>query len=173
MMDGQIESWVAIYDLGNLSLWTIPYKALGITIQTLNKIYKCRSSKLFVLNASKGFYNAWRIIRKFIEERTLTKLQIHMEINCKELFEQVHPDQLEKRFGGNAPDAEGIFWPPFIPSQNFGVDEGNLCSTEQHEMNCLQNQFFKPMTPHNIEEQKQSSKLSEFSVEGSEGCEVV
>jgi|JI9StandDraft_1071089.scaffolds.fasta_scaffold239802_1 hypothetical protein len=91
MILGQVENWVAIYDLGGLGLWTIPYKALGVTVQTLAKIYKCRTSKMFVLNASQGFFNCWKIISKFIEERTLAKIQIHTENTCPELLQYVHP----------------------------------------------------------------------------------
>jgi hypothetical protein len=46
---------------------------------------------MFVLNASQGFFNCWRVISKFIEERTLAKIQIHTENTCAELVQEVHP----------------------------------------------------------------------------------
>lgn len=40
---------------------------------------------------------------------------------CDELKSMVHPSQLEKKYGGEAPDYEHPTWPPRMPK--YVVDE--------------------------------------------------
>jgi len=38
----------------------------------------------------------------------------------------MHPQQLEKRYGGEAPDRESNYWPPSFPSNTFGEDPSRI-----------------------------------------------
>lgn len=40
------------------------------------------------------------------------------------MVDSFHPSQLEKRFGGNA-DQPKLYWPPHLPSLEFGEDPKN------------------------------------------------
>lgn len=44
-----------------------------------------------------------------------------------ELLKNIHQSQLQQKYGGEAPDIT-IFWPPYSPSDEYGVDPEKLVS---------------------------------------------
>ena len=49
---------------------------------------------------------------KFVDEFTNKKMLIFGDTYEKEMKELIAPEQLEKRYGGEAENAEDNFWPP-------------------------------------------------------------
>ena len=72
------------------------------------------------MNVSPGFFNIWRFIRVFIDERTLAKIEIDKAPCVNEMWDLMDKNQVEKIFGGNCEIKKDNFWPPFIPNNNFG-----------------------------------------------------
>ena len=52
-------------------------------------------------------------ISVFIDPETKEKIVLAGELDPPELIDMFHPDQLEKRFGGNRPTPTH-FWPPYV-----------------------------------------------------------
>jgi hypothetical protein len=88
------------------------------------------------MNVSSGFFRAWTIIKNFVEERTLAKVTIDKQPSVPEMWDIMHPSQVEKVFGGEAETTTENFWPPMMPSDNYGHDQENLCSLEEHQERC-------------------------------------
>jgi len=91
--------------------------------------------KIFLLNVSYAFTMIWSTIKGFIEEHTRRKITLSNSLICKELIDLFPPSQLQKRYGGTAPDVvEGLYWPPRMPE--FLVDDeinSRLVPEEQYE----------------------------------------
>ena len=63
-------------------------------------------------------------VKYFLDETTARKIALYSSHTCKELLELVAPEQLEEKFGGKAKNKEvGDFWPPTLPSMEFGVGQ--------------------------------------------------
>jgi len=54
----------------------------------------------------------WKIVKKLVDPLTILKFVICSDDFTKDLFKLIHPDNLEKRFGGNQPDLVDNFFPP-------------------------------------------------------------
>lgn len=50
-----------------------------------------------------------------------------------ELLKAFHPSQLEKKYGGTAKDAVK-FWPPVMPSKEYGHDPEILVDEEEYKL---------------------------------------
>lgn len=76
----------------------------------------------------------WTVIEKFLDKETVKKLSFHREPNPTDIINNFHPSQLEKRFGGEA-QTPTVFWPPIIPSTEFGeYPEYQLPESEYEEL---------------------------------------
>lgn len=75
-LPGQIENWIIVFDLSNLSLMNVPFKTLKAFLDCLQSQYRCTAAKIFVLNVSSAFAFLWNTIKGFLEEHTKKKLQI-------------------------------------------------------------------------------------------------
>ena len=98
---------------------------------------------MFILNTTYGLKLAWSVIQTFMKTHTKKKISLTNENTDKELFEFAHPDQVEEKYGGNAPDAE-VFWPPVMPSTNFDHDENLLVSEKEYLEILKNNKDLKP-----------------------------
>lgn len=113
---GQVEQWVTICDLNNMSLTSLPRKQLlafgGI----------CQGNLMFHLFKSIYTSVGWgqrlffKGIKVFIDPETREKIVLSGDLNPPELIDMFHQDQLEQRFGGNRPTPTH-FWPPYMGSE--------------------------------------------------------
>ena len=95
------------------------------------------------VNATEAIYILWKIVQAFLEEYIKKKISIHKENTCESLQKLFHPSQIEQRFGGTAPNVTK-FWPPMIPSQEFGCHKENLVTVEQYAELVKVNPELKP-----------------------------
>lgn len=98
---------------------------------------------MFILNTTYTLKFGWSVIQAFMKTHTKKKISLTSDNTDKELFEFAHPDQVEQKYGGNAPDAE-VFWPPVMPSSNFDHDESLLVSEKEYQKILNSNKMLKP-----------------------------
>ena len=55
----------------------------------------------------------FKAIKWMIHPETLEKMTITSEMSPRDLVDQFHPSQLERRFGGEA-ETPKQFWPPYV-----------------------------------------------------------
>lgn len=142
-LPGQIENWISICDVAKLGITEIPVKLVGKVISCLSDNYRCKTRRMFILNTTYGLKLAWSVIQTFMKTHTKKKISLTSDNTDKELFEFAHPDQVEQKYGGNAPDAE-VFWPPVMPSSNFDHDESLLVSENEYLDILKSNNELKP-----------------------------
>lgn len=63
----------------------------------------------------------WKIIKIFVDDSTKQKLIFSKTGTDEGLKKMFHPSQLQQKFGGEAEDIN-LFWPPYSPSDEYGVD---------------------------------------------------
>jgi len=62
----------------------------------------------------------WNIIKLFLDAVTVKKFVFLKESTLNTMHSIINPDQLEKRFGGNAENAKDKYlFPPIVPSENY------------------------------------------------------
>jgi len=137
LLPGQIENWVIICDLKDVSVMSLPSdfkKILGI----LQNNYRCRLFRMFIVNVGSFFNMMWGVIKKIIDANTEKKIKILKAGNSYEIFEIINPTQIEKKYCGQADNINNYFFPPIFPSDKYLTefeDGKNLFVNEEEYKN--------------------------------------
>lgn len=134
MLPGQIENWVFIANLKGVGAATLALPSMRRLFSYLSDNFKCRLQTLYFLNVAASMYVPWQIIKKFLDDVTVQKIQFYKTQVPTTLFDSVNKEQVEEKYGGTAPNATQ-FWPPVIPSNNYFVSPKNsqaLISQEEY-----------------------------------------
>lgn len=127
LIPGKVENWINIVEMGKLGIRDIPFKPMIKLLGTLQKIYKCRLAHSFVLNPPSSIYYMWTCVKPFIDKATQEKVVFENKGYSETLLSMCDLDQIEKRFGGKAPNAT-TFWPPNFP--DIFVTANSICDSE-------------------------------------------
>ena len=57
-----------------------------------------------MINAASSVYLPWKIIQKFLDEVTLSKINFYKTSEPAALFAHTNSEQIEQQFGGSAPN---------------------------------------------------------------------
>ena len=155
---GQVENWIMVADLSNVSFWKPPTKILKI-FNFLQSKYLCRLSSLYIYGMNYILSMCWKIVKKLIDERTASKFNfISGQDDIKNLvLSKIHPSQLEQRFGGDAPDiGEDLDFPFFLPSDLYQIDDRNADQiiNEEEYINLVNEDKLVTISPYLIQEGK-------------------
>jgi hypothetical protein len=147
-----------IADMSNVSFWKPPTKILKIFNFLQNK-YLCRLSSLHIYGMNYVLTMCWKIVKKLIDERTAQKFNfISGEDDVKNLvLNNIHPTQLEQRFGGEAEDVgEDLDFPFLLPSNEYQVDDRNddQIVSEEEYIRLANEDKLVTISPYLIEEGK-------------------
>jgi len=121
-LPGQIENYIVIIDVNKLGVSEIPKSILSKIIDCLSKGYRYRTKRMYVLNTTFSIKLAWKFIESFMAVHMKNKMLMTDKNTSPELLKGFHPSQLEEKFGGESPNRTE-FWPPYIPSEEFGEHE--------------------------------------------------
>ena len=123
LIPGQVENWNTIVDLDGVSVVGMPadFKKLITTIQSN---YRCRLFVMYILNLSFFLRTIWGVVRLMIDPITQKKIQI-VQPGAKEMFQFIHPSQIEQRFGGKAKNMESYYFPHHAPSEQYLIEGDN------------------------------------------------
>ncbi|XP_043283407.1 SEC14-like protein 2 [Venturia canescens] len=105
---------VVIFDMEDFNLRQYMWRPAGEVIIALIQMYEANYPEIlktcFIINAPKVFALAFSIAKKFMNEYTLSKIQIHKadpERWKSEILKMVSKDQLPEHFGGILRDPDG------------------------------------------------------------------
>ena len=132
MLPGQIENYTIICDANKLGVTEIPKSTLGKVVDCLSKGYRYRSKRIFVLNTTFGIKMAWKVIEGFMAVHMNNKMKLSDKNTDKELLAMFHPSQLERKYGGQA-DNVTQYWPPIMPSNEYGHDDDLVMDQNEYE----------------------------------------
>ena len=161
---GQVENWVMLADMSEVSFWKPPTKILKIFDFLQNK-YLCRLSSLYIYGMNYVLTMCWKIVKKLIDERTAQKFNfISGDNDIRELvLSKINPTQLERRFGGSADNvSEEIDFPFILPSNEYQIDNRNedQIVIEQEYIEMANNDKLVTISPYIIQEGKIKSKIN-------------
>jgi hypothetical protein len=125
MMPGQVENWVVITDLCNKGLTALPKSDIQRIIKVLQENFRCRMAVNYVVNSPSSICFLWAVAKRFIEEHTIKKIKIEKRPDPVDLFKHFNKSQVERKYGGNAPDLTQ-FWPPTFPEGSLEVEGDNI-----------------------------------------------
>ena len=108
LIPGQVENWVAIVDVGYESLFSF-VGLMKTTITFLSNTYRNRMFALYLVRCPTSVSMIWRVVRPFMEEETINKVNFFDNEKALPLFEYLDPSQLEKRHGGTRENIKD-FW---------------------------------------------------------------
>lgn len=137
MVVGKIENWVTILDLAKLGFTSLPKKWIIQFIKHFSTHMFARSRCMFLLNAGMAVSMMWSIVKIFVHHTTKSKLIFNKQSTDPILQEMVHPKQLQKQYGGEAEDVT-VFWPPYIASDEYGVDKEKIKDKFPFEASLVQ-----------------------------------
>ena len=162
---GQVENWVMIADLSNVSFWKPPTKILKIFDFLQNK-YLCRLCSLYVYGMNYVLTVCWKIVKKLIDERTAQKFNfISGQDDIKNfVLNKIHPSQLEQKFGGDAENVgEDLDFPFILPSDEYQIDDRNedQIVTEEEYIRMANEGKLVTISPYLIRENKINNELNE------------
>jgi hypothetical protein len=113
---GQVENWNLLVDLKDVSLYSVPGDLKNI-LTVVQENYKCRLNTMYVVNLGSFGNILWKIIKKILGESIERKLKMIKIFD--ELYEFIHIDQLEKKFGGKSQNTPVNFFPENLEEENF------------------------------------------------------
>ena len=119
LIPGQVENWVTIIYMGDASLFNIPDSVKKLMVIVQNN-YRCRLHKSFIIGLSSFMTFLWEMIKYIIDLDTVKKFNILKNDELHEIQKLINSKQLEKRFGGEAPNCANKFlFPPREVSNEY------------------------------------------------------
>jgi hypothetical protein len=133
LIPGQLENWIIIADLSNTSMLQMPTDVTKL-VSILQSNYKCRLLKVYIYGMNQVLNFIWNFVKSMLQPNTLKKIKFLPSNSTAELFESINPDQVEKRYGGNADNLLDNFFPPYMPEGDIllpGESKQDLLITEE------------------------------------------
>ncbi|XP_034942104.1 SEC14-like protein 4 [Chelonus insularis] len=130
---------VVIFDMEDFNLRPYLWRPAGEVVITLIQMYEANYPEIlktcFIINAPKVFAFAFSIAKKFMNEYTISKIQIYKTDSSKwkkAIFKLVPKESLPAHFGGTLTDPDGN--PRLITKicQGGKVPKEQYCSTDQN-----------------------------------------
>ena len=146
LIPGQIENWIIIVDFKDVGLSDISqFKKI---LKTLSS-FRGRVFRNYMINITGFLKIAVKTALKVFGGSTQKKLKILGPDELIKLQEIISPDNLQKYFGGTAPNIiPGVtqLFPPIIPSNNYSINGEylNIVSESSYKEMCLSSKPFKP-----------------------------
>jgi hypothetical protein len=134
LIPGQVENWNIIFDCCGVSLLGLP-KDMKRFASVLQSNYRCRLFVNFVYGMGTFMNFLWGMAKVFLDEITVKKVRMSKKGQFKEMLSLIHPEQLEKKYGGTAPDVTGNYFPPIMPSNKYVKEEKVLVSEQIYREN--------------------------------------
>ena len=163
---GQVENWIMIADMSNVSFWKPPTKILKI-FNFLQSKYLCRLCSLYIYGMNYVLTVCWKIVKKLIDERTAQKFNfISGQDDIKNfVLTKIHPSQLEQKFGGEAENVgEDLDFPFILPSNEYQIDDRNedQIVTEDEYIRMAHEGKLVTISPYLIREGKINNELNKI-----------
>lgn len=112
MLASKIENWTVIVDLNNVGLTQIPKSLLQSMISSMQRNYRGRLFRLYLVNTHWLLRGLWAIAKNAVDEYTLTKMNLLGSDFKPTIVQIIDEANLEQKYGGNIPNKETEFFPP-------------------------------------------------------------
>ncbi|CAG9772686.1 unnamed protein product [Ceutorhynchus assimilis] len=133
---------LVIFDMDGFSLRQYAWRPAGEFIIALLQMYEANYPEIlkscYIINAPRVFAIAFNVVKKFLNEYTISKIQIFKKDPKKwkaAILSNVAPDQLPKHFGGELEDPDGN--PRYVTKINQGGKVPKSFYTKKLDENSL------------------------------------
>jgi len=146
LIPGQIENWILICDLKDVGLSKMPqFKSI---LSSLTK-FRCRVIKNYILHLGGIIKVAAQSILSLMGSASAKKLVVVEKKNLEVMQELIRKDNLQQKYGGEAPDVtygDDNLFPPVVPSNDYIKEDEvlNIVTPEIYKEMCLESKPFKP-----------------------------
>ena len=185
LIPGQIENWIMFINFEGTSVLSLP-DPIKKLISELSDNFLGRLYKSYILGMSLLVRVLYKFVCNFLEEVTVKKITILDGKNDPRLFEGISPSNIEKRFGGSAPDLvynqPNSLFPPRMPTNDFLKSNENknqiLISEQQYIDKCRQGEIpqfsISPFIQPQLDNcnRKKKNDLLENQSDGSNGTTI-
>jgi hypothetical protein len=107
---------ISIIDMSTVGITEIPTSLLKRMMVLLQRNFRGRLYKLFVLHTPLLIKGLWSIAKAFLDRFTIAKINL-LRSDFSQIYEYVDKSILEEKFGGGKPNRKDNFW-PLLP-KNF------------------------------------------------------
>ena len=173
---GQVENWIMITDITGVSLVLMP-RDLKRIIDSLGSCYRCKLFRNYIIGMNSALRLIVKLFMSFLDQATVNKIKFLDSNNIhSELSTFINDDNLEKKFGGNAPNiipGDNNVFPPVMPSDNFSKEGDNLLiSEEEYKSKCngkdkptvICEEFIEKWKKEEIEKEEEKLKQKEKNI---------
>ena len=119
---GKVENNVYIVNLKDISIFGVPFALLKELGSVMEKNYRTKLYRLYVLNAPLMMTLLFSFFKNF-DSNIQKKIFVSRKSSANEMWDHISKEQLEERFDGTCPNLEGEFWPPRHSSPNVFISE--------------------------------------------------
>lgn len=160
---GQIENWIIITDLRNVSLWSLPSNFKEI-LKVMTSTYRARLYINYLLGMNFVLRGLWKVIKLMLDPNTAQKIRILGDSDFTQILDQINPYQLEKKFGGKCENIISDFFPPRSPNNNNvifdNVDKKELFYNDNEYRELYKSQQLVTVSPYLLKEIEIENKNS-------------
>ena len=169
-INGQIENLLMIINFEDTNLISLPDK-LKKTLMEIDKNFVSILYKTYFIGVNFIIKIILKIVFAFLEKATAKKVVVLDNKKDKRILENISPNNLEKRFGGEAENInyeKGNLFPPFMPKNKEFLlkneDKKNILITEEKYIQMVKNNLIikesiSPFILKKIEEEKEKNNL--------------
>ncbi|CEL93319.1 unnamed protein product [Vitrella brassicaformis CCMP3155] len=118
MVKNRVEQWRVIIDLHEVGYTDLPVTTLKTVASHLQRNYRQRLSGMYIIYTPWVFWGIWQMVSYLLQETTRRKIKILAESFADELLKDIHPCQLEERYGGVCPNIVD-YDKPILPPPPF------------------------------------------------------
>jgi hypothetical protein len=122
---GQIENWIVIADLNEVSIWDPPLKLLKI-FEFLQIKYIFRLKYLYIYGMDSILNFCYNIIKSLIDERTTNKIKfINNQNDINDIvLSNIHSSQIERKYGGDCDNLiNNLKFPFILPNNDYQIEK--------------------------------------------------
>jgi hypothetical protein len=117
---GKVENNVYIINLKGISIFSMPFSILKELGAVMEKNYRTKLFRLYVLNAPLTMTLLFSFFKNF-DSNIQKKIFVTRNESANEMWEHINKEQLENRFGGSCANLEGPYWPPQASGPNVFI----------------------------------------------------
>lgn len=99
LIPGQVENWISVIDAASIGVFSL-VSSMKKSFSFLSDTYRSRMFVCYVVRIPTSVSFIWGIVKRFIEEETVKKINFFDDQTIEPLLEFCNPSQLEKKFGG-------------------------------------------------------------------------
>ncbi len=122
LIPGQIENWIMIINMEGTSLLSLP-DGLKEVIKALSEYFIARLYRCYILGLNIILRAIYKLVCAFLERTTIEKVIILDNKEDPRKNQDINPENIEQRFGGEAPDLiyekGDCLFPPRMPNTTY------------------------------------------------------